>query len=155
MKIINLCMLYIILSSLSVFAQSPIDIKSSYRVSKEMFNKGKEVTLIFTLKLSNKWKMYSNIQDYDKGPLRTSFNFVTHPSYELLGEILPVGSKREHDPVFEVDVNFFVVQAEFHQRIKVCADTMLVKGNYQYQLCNILDNSCIYRTESFEFKSQP
>lgn len=151
MKIINLWTFYTILSSAFLFAQTPYDIKPSYSISTEVVKKGEEVTLIFILKLSNKWIMYSNIQDYDIGPLPTSFNFEPHPSYELLGEVLPVGSKREHDPVFEMDVNFFDMRAEFHQRIKVCSDTILVKGNYQYQLCNSLDGRCTYNTENFEF----
>ena len=151
MKIINLWMFCVLLSSAFLFVQTQADIIPSYHVSTEVVKKGEEVTLIFILKFSNKWKVYSNIQDYDIGPLPTSFNFEAHASYELLGGVLPVGSKREHDPVFEVDVNFFALKAEFHQRIKVSSDTILVKGNYQYQLCDSLDGRCAYDTEDFEF----
>tara|TARA_R110001583_G_scaffold192614_1_gene359333 strand:+ start:48055 stop:48495 length:441 start_codon:yes stop_codon:yes gene_type:complete len=141
------------LSSAVLTAQTSLPAKSDFKLSKEVVKKGDEVTLIFTMKLSNTWKVYSNIQNYDMGPLPASFSFEPHPSYELLGRVMPVGSKKEYEPVFEVDVNYFGKRAEFRQRIQVCSDTLLVKGTFQYQLCNALDGRCTYITEEFEFNT--
>lgn len=153
MKIINLWVLCTILSNVTLSAQTPYPVKSDHRLSQEVVKKGDEVTLIFTMNLSNTWKVYSNIQHYDMGPLPASFSFDPHPSYELLGRVVPVGSKKEHEPVFEVDVNYFEKRAEFRQRIKVCSDTLIIKGIFQYQLCNALDGRCAYNTEEFEFNT--
>lgn len=153
MKIINLWVLCSMLGNMVLFAQTACPVKSDYKLSKKVVKKGDEVTLIFIMKLSNTWKVYSNIQHYDMGPLPASFSFNPHPSYQLLGEVVPVGSKKEHEPVFEVDVNYFETLAEFRQRIKVLSDTLIVKGIYQYQLCNAIDGRCAYRTDEFEFNT--
>jgi Disulphide bond corrector protein DsbC len=151
MKIIILWVWFAFLCGTNLFAQTRNPVKSDYKLSKKAVKKGGEVTLIFTLNLDQNWHVYSNIQNYELGPMRTSFSFEPNSSYELLGGVIPVGSRQEHEPVFEVDVNYFESRAEFRQKIKVFSDTTIIKGIYRYQLCNPSDGICLYRTENFEF----
>lgn len=137
---------------LQMGAQIESPVKSNYTLSKKEIKKGDVVTLIFTLQLADHWHLYSNLQNYELGPLPTTFEFEPHPSYKLLGDIVPTRSKKEYEPIFEVYVNYFEKTAEFRQKIKLCADNPIVKGYYDYQMCSIKDGKCILQTTDFEFK---
>lgn len=154
MKIINLFVLSIWINCMALSAQIVTPVQANYQLSKNPVKKGDEITLIFTLNIDNNWHVYSNIQNYQLGPLPTSFEFEPHNSYKLLGDVQPIGSKKEYEPVFEVEVNYFEKIAEFRQKIKVCLENPTVKGYYEYQVCNDLDGMCIMQTEDFEFKIQ-
>lgn len=113
---------------------------------------GGEVELVFKVILDRTWHLYSNIQNYEIGPLPASFVFEPHPSYQLIGKVKPIGTKTEYDEVFEVNVNYFEKNAEFRQKIKILAKNPIIKGTYSYQVCTTIDGKCILGDDDFEFK---
>lgn len=133
-------------------AQIASPVKPYYTLSKKEIKKGDVVTLIFTLQLEDHWHLYSNLQNYKLGPLPAIFEFEPHPSYKLLDDMIPIGSKMEHEPIFDVDVHYFDKIAEFRQNIKICTDKPIVKGYYEYQICHVLEGKCLFKTDNFEFK---
>jgi thiol:disulfide interchange protein DsbD len=137
---------------LQMGAQIESPVKPNYTLSKKEIKKGDVVTLIFTLQLADHWHLYSNLQNYELGPLPTTFEFEPHPSYKLLEGMIPIGSKMEHEPIFDVDVHYFEKKAEFRQKIKICTDNPVIKGYYEYQICHVLEGKCLFRTDDFEFK---
>lgn len=138
--------------TLQMGAQMASPVQPNYTLSKKEVKKGDVVTLIFTLELADHWHLYSNRQNYKLGPLPTSFEFESHPSFKLLGDMIPIGSKMVYEPTFDVDVQYFEHRAEFRQNIKICSDTPVVKGYYEYQICDVLEGKCLFKTADFEFK---
>lgn len=139
---------------LVLMAQQDMPVTSTFRLSKDKPLKGEEVTLIFVWDIEAPWHIYSSNQNYELGPVPARFKFEPHGSFELLGDVVPIGDKKAYEPVFEVHVNYFEKRAEFHQRIRVLSDTLNIKGVCEYQLCNALDGMCLFRSETFEFNTQ-
>ena len=110
------------------------------------------IELIFDVNLDNTWQLYSNIQNYDIGPLPASFVFETNDGYELIGDVEPIGSKTKHEPVFDVDVKYFEGRAEFRQKVKVLKPNPVIEGTVNYQVCTTVDGKCINLEEDFEFR---
>ena len=113
---------------------------------------GSETELVFISKLEDTWQLYSNIQNYDIGPLPASFEFEPHEGYELIGDVEPIGSKTKHEPVFDVDVNYFEGMAEFRQKVKILKPNPAIRGTVNYQVCTTVDGKCINLEEDFEFR---
>lgn len=152
MKSIKIFLVAALLSVVQLPAQIGSLVKSDYSLSKVTVKKGEEVTLIFTLNLPKNCHVYSNVQEYQIGPMPACFVFEPHSSYQLLGRLKPVGPKSEYEPIFDTNVNYFEGQAVFHQKVKVLSDNFLIKGYYDFQLCSLEDGTCILNTENFEFK---
>ena len=151
MKTLMIVLFCTLFAVLQLPAQILAPVKATYSLSKVPVKKGDEVTLIFTMNLDKNWHVYSNVQDYQIGPIPACFVFEPHSSYKLLGGVVPKGAKLEYEPVFDVQVNYFEGQAVFQQKVKVLADQLVVKGWYDFQLCNVQDGQCIFSTEDFEF----
>jgi len=153
MKIIITLILSTLLGSVTLYSQmAPIEWRC--KLSKENINQGDEVELIFRVDLDDAWHLYSNIQDYILGPLPAVFEFEPHSSYKLLGEVTPIGVKTKYEPVFDIQVNYFENIAEFRQKVKVLSKNLVIKGFYEYQACNIVDDQCTMGADNFEFKIQ-
>lgn len=151
MKTIKIFLFCMLLSVIKLPAQILSPVKSEYSLSKVPVKKGDEVTLTFTLNLDKNWHVYSNVQEYQIGPIPACFVFEPHSSYRLLGGVVPMGSKLEYEPVFEVNVNYFEGKAVFQQKVKVLSDNLVIKGSYDFQLCSLQEGTCIFSTEDFEF----
>ena len=102
--------------------------------------------------MEDTWHLYSNIQNYDIGPKPTEFKFVPNNSYKLIGDIIPINTRKEYDEVFEVDINYFENTAEFRQKIKIISKDPIIKGTYEYQVCTTIDGKCILGDDEFVFK---
>ena len=124
----------------------------SYELAKKDIKQGETIELIFKIKLDDTWHLYSNVQNYDMGPLKTAFEFEPNASYKLIGDVKAIGTKKEYDAIFEVDVNYFENTAEFRQKVKILKKNALVKGYYSYQVCTTVDGKCILGDDEFEFK---
>ena len=119
-------------------------------LSKPNAKQGDIIEIIFNIKLDATWHLYSNIQNYEIGPLRTSFGFEPNTTYKLIGNVVPVGSLNKYDNVFEVNVSYFEHRAEFRQKIKILSKNPVIKGYYEYQLCSSIDGKCILGGDDFE-----
>nr|WP_245756153.1 thioredoxin family protein [Pontibacter chinhatensis] len=125
----------------------------SYDVSKKEVAVGEEVELIFNVKIDKDWYLYSSDFDPDLGPMVTTFTFAKHPSYELVGRIVPVKPKKKYDELWEGEYTYFVGTAQFRQKIRVLQPDLQVKGEYEYQVCTDLTGQCIPFDDVFTFSN--
>jgi len=126
----------------------------SYDVSKKQAAVGEEVELIFNVRIDRDWYLYSSDFDPDLGPMVTEFKFTKHPSYELVGKIVPVKPKKKYDDLWGGEYTYFVGTAQFRQKIKVLKPDLLVKGTYEYQVCTDVDGRCIPFDDEFTFTNK-
>ncbi len=126
----------------------------SYDVSKKEAAVGEEVELIFNVKIDKDWYLYSSDFDPELGPMVTTFEFVKHPSYQLIGDIVPVKPKKKFDDLWGGEYTYFVGTAQFRQKIKVLSPNLQVKGTYEYQVCTDIDGRCIPFDDEFVFNNK-
>jgi thiol:disulfide interchange protein DsbD len=99
--------------------------------------------LIYTANIDDGWGIYSQHSE-EKGPVPTSFNYEEGNHFELIGEAIEEGDKKEEiDPLFD---NAKVVKyphgpVKFIQTIKVNDPNVPVKGYMEYMACD--DEKCV------------
>ena len=125
--------------------------KWSYSTSAHEVSIGDKLDLIFHADIDKDWYLYSSDFDPECGPIVTSFEFVPHNSYTLIGGIKAIGSKKKYDDIFECDYTYFRKKGEFRQTIKVLAKNLQVAGTYAYQVCTDVDGKCIPFDDEFLF----
>ncbi len=121
------------------------------RVSESAPKIGEEIELIFSAEIDSKWYLYSSDFALDPGPIPTSFSFEPHPSYELIGEIIPVNPSRKYDEIWEGEISYFKGNGEFRQKVRITGDKPVIRGTYSYQVCSDIDGKCIPFDEDFVF----
>ncbi|MBX2899092.1 MAG: thioredoxin family protein [Cyclobacteriaceae bacterium] len=123
----------------------------SYTTSVNEAKVGDEVELIFKATIDKNWYLYSSEFPCEDGPIKTSFNFVPHASYQLVGNLVPVKPLDKYDDIFECDVKIFKKTGEFRQKIKILAAPLKITGESDYQVCTELTGQCIPGGEDFSF----
>ena len=111
---------------------------------------GEEAELVFDIDIAEDWYVYSTDFDPDLGPLITSFTFEANDTYEVVGDIQPVGQKKKYDDLWEGDYTYFVKKGQFRQKVKILDDNFTIKGSYEYQVCSEIDGKCILQDDDFE-----
>lgn len=113
-----------------------------------------EYDLVFSATIDEGWHVYSVRKSAEDGPNPTSFTFKSSKDYELVGKVKESKTIKEHDKVFDVDVEYFVKSAVFTQRIKLHTDKKIsIKGKSEYQACT--ESQCVFPpAEDFEFSVQ-
>ncbi len=139
------------LFSINLYGQILEPAKWSYDVSNESPAVGEEIDLIFYTKIDKDWYLYSTDFDPDLGPMVTEFTFQENDTYELVGEIQPIGRKKKYDEIWEGEYTYFKEKAEFRQTIKVLNESYSVSGSYIYQVCSDIDGKCIPFEDEFTF----
>ena len=142
-----------LLLALASAAQVLIPAKWSYDISNDSPAVGEEIDLIFYATIDKDWYLYSTDFDPDLGPMVTEFNFALNDTYELVGEIKPIGRKKKYDEIWEGEYTYFKEKAEFRQTIKILKEGYGVKGEYLYQVCSDIDGKCIPFDDEFTFGS--
>lgn len=139
-----------LLTSLCLSAQILAPAEWSCELSNDTIQIGDEAILVFKVELDDTWHLYSNIQNYELGPLAAEFEFEPNKGYSLIGKTVPINFKTEYDDVFEVDVNYFERTAEFRQKVKILSPNTTIRGTYVYQVCTTVDGKCIMGDDEFE-----
>jgi len=113
-----------------------------------------EYDLVFSATIDEGWHVYSVKKSAEDGPNPTSFTFKSSGDYELVGKVKESKTIKEHDKVFDVDVEYFVKTAVFTQRIKLKTDKKItIRGKSEYQACT--ESQCVFPpAENFEFSVQ-
>lgn len=109
-----------------------------------------EVELIFKGNIDKGWHLYStNLPD--GGPIKTTFHFETDSTkVQFLGGINAKSTPiKEHDKIFNMDLEFFNDQAVFSQKVKVNSRPVIIRGTIEYQTCN--DETCTLNESPFSF----
>lgn len=143
-------LLVFVTSSLFAMAQEH---KATFKLSTKKVSDC-EYDLIFSATIDEGWHVYSVKKSAEDGPNPTSFTFKSSNDYELVGKVKESKTIKEHDKVFDVDVEYFVKTAVFTQRIKLKTDKKItIKGKSEYQACT--ESQCVFPpAEDFEFSVQ-
>ena len=123
----------------------------TYQASQASVAPGDTVDLVFEVTIDPDWYLYSSDFDPELGPMVTEFAFERDDSYELVGDIQPVGAKRKYDELWEGEYTYFTGEAEFRQTIRVISEPVAVRGSYAYQVCTDVDGRCIPGEGEFAF----
>ncbi len=113
---------------------------------------GDEFELVFTAKIEDGWKVYSQYLESDDGPIRTSFNFDKGEHYELVGktEEAEANRKKVFDEVFKMNLITFKKEGVFTQKVKVKDYTKPIVGYLEFMCCDA--TRCLPPSEEdFEF----
>lgn len=137
----------------TIFSQAQIltPAKWTYSTSVQSAKVGDEIELIFKATIDKEWYLYSSEFPCEDGPIKTSFNFVLHNSYQLVGNVIPINPLDKYDENFECDVKIFKKTGEFRQKIKILASPLKLSGESDYQVCTDLTGQCIPAGEEFSF----
>lgn len=149
-KLIGLS-LFILFGHFTAMAQILQPARWSYDVSKKEVAIGEELELIFNVSIHPDWYLYSSDFDPDLGPQVTTFTFQPHDSYALVGKIKPVNPKKKFDKIFGGEYTYFTRRAQFRQRIQVLEPNLIIRGEYEYQVCTDKDGKCIGFNDDFAF----
>ncbi len=125
--------------------------KWTYETSVKEVKAGDEVELIFKATIEKNWYLYSSAFTCEDGPIKTTFNFVPHASFQLVGDVVPVNPIDKYDDIFECDVKIFKHEAEFRQKIKILSTSLSIKGESDYQVCTETTGQCVPGGEEFSF----
>ena len=99
---------------------------------------GDEFELVFTAKIDDGWKVYSQYLESDDGPIKTSFNFDNGNHFELIGktEESQENRKKVFDEVFKMNLITFKKEGVFTQKVKVLDPTKPITGYLEYMCCD-------------------
>jgi len=143
-----LLILLIFASSAIVFGQLLKPVKWSFE--QKPAGNG-EIELIVKAAIDPGWHLYStNLPE--GGPIKTTFTFTPdNANYQMIGGIrTKTAPTKEHDKIFNMDLEFFSNQANFIQKIKVLSNQSFdLKGSIEYQSCN--DETCTLDEHDFSF----
>lgn len=131
----------------SLMAQIISPVKWSFE--KKQLNDS-EFELIFKGTIEKGWHLYStNLPE--GGPIKTTFHFETDSTkVRFLGGITAkTKAIKEHDKIFDMDLEFFNDLAIFSQKVKVLSGPVIIKGTIEYQTCN--DETCTLNDSDFSF----
>ncbi|HET8754013.1 MAG TPA: cytochrome c biogenesis protein CcdA, partial [Salinimicrobium sp.] len=120
-------------------------------INKTTFEPGEEIILTFEAQIPAGWYMYSSDFDPDLGPLVTEFNFEKNDTYELVGEIKPIGQKEKYDEIWDGEYTYFTKTARFQQVVKVLKLKIDIQGSVFYQICSDVNGQCIPFDTNFSF----
>ena len=126
--------------------------KWNHSLSKDKVAVGDEIELIFQVSLDKTWYIYSSgFKPAEFGPLPTQFEFEPHASYQLIGDIVPVGVKEKKDELLGLTLQYMDEDPVFRQKVRVLSENPVIKGTYEYQVCTLVDGKCIPGDGAFEF----
>ncbi|MEQ9414427.1 MAG: protein-disulfide reductase DsbD family protein, partial [Cyclobacteriaceae bacterium] len=114
-------------------------------------NAGDVIEIIFDVKIDDNWYLYSSEFPCEDGPIPASFTFEPNGGYELVGGIIPVNPIDKYDDIFECDVKVFKKTAQFRQKVKLLGKGVVIKGEYEFQVCTEVDGRCVPGDGEFLF----
>ncbi|TXD95358.1 DUF255 domain-containing protein [Gillisia hiemivivida] len=112
-------------------------------VAKGNSKPGDTVVISFKVKIPEDWYLYSSDFDPELGPMITEINFTKNNDYEIIGDLIPIGSKEKYDELWEGKYTYFIGEAEFQQRVKLLKNNPVIKAVAIYQICSDVTGQCI------------
>lgn len=107
--------------------------------------KGQEYDLIFSAKIDDGWKTYSQYLESDEGPVATNITYESK-NIQLIGQGDETASKAEYrhegnDPVFDMTLIYFKHDYTITQRVKVTNADEPIVGYLTFMTCDA--SSCL------------
>lgn len=147
----NFTSLLVIFASFAGFGQVLEPARWNFSVSQPEVASGETVELVFSALIDKNWYLYSTDFPCEDGPIKTTFTFAAHPSYELVGGIRALNYIDKRDPIFECDVRIHKEKAEFRQKVRLVQANPQITGEFEYQVCSDVDGKCIPFASDFSF----
>ena len=109
-----------------------------------------EFNLVLEGTIDNGWHIYSQFTP-DGGPIPLELKFAESAgNYELVGKTKESKTRKEYNPVFEVDEIFFEKKVVLNQKVKIVnSKTRSIKLKIDYQACKEV---CINLNKNFKFE---
>jgi thiol:disulfide interchange protein len=130
-----------------LYAQIDKPVSWRYVLNPGEYSVGDTIDVVLTAKIDDDWYMYSSDFDPTLGPLVTSFTFKPHHSFEVIGDVKPIGAKKKFEIQFNGEYTYFTRKAEFIQEIVVLSTPISITGSSSYQVCT--GGKCVSLTENF------
>ena len=111
---------------------------------------GDKIDIVFRANIDKTWHLYSNDFDPELGPILISFKFDENSSYERVGEVKPINSKKSFDEVWQGEVSYFEDMAELRQTILVKELPLKVTGTFDFQSCSDETGMCVMGDDTFD-----
>jgi thiol:disulfide interchange protein DsbD len=115
--------------------------------SKKVDNNKYEIVFDATIEIG--WHLYSS-EIPPGGPIPTAFIFNESDSFSITGKAAPTRkAKVEQDEIFDMEVAYFDIQAQFAQGIELAEGITgtTISGEIEYQAC--YEDKCIFLTKDF------
>ncbi|ODS80298.1 MAG: disulfide bond formation protein DsbD [Cytophagaceae bacterium SCN 52-12] len=142
-------LVFILLISIQANAQFQKHARFEFSTSAATVAAGDEVDLIFRAAIDKDWYLYSSDIDPDLGPTPTTVTFEEHPSFRLVGKLVPVGAQKKFDKIWEADITYFERRATFRQTVKILQKNPVIKGEIGFLTCNNVSGLCVPGDEEF------
>ncbi|MFY0673540.1 MAG: thioredoxin family protein [Bacteroidia bacterium] len=96
-----------------------------------------EIEAVVSLEVEDGWHTYSLTQDNPMGPLATVLDIRDTTFYKKIGKpYSPSKMHKEEDAAFGIVVEYYEHEAIFKQKIKLTDNTSIIKGVFEYQVCD-------------------
>ena len=146
----NISLLFVFLIGLFLSSSAQILKPVSWSVEQKRIGNN-EIELTLKASIAPGWHLYStNLPE--GGPIKTTFLFTPDSlNYMPLGEISTLTPpSKEHDQIFNMDLEFFSKEVVFVQKIRqLSSKPFELKGTIEYQTCN--NETCTLDEHDFIF----
>jgi Disulphide bond corrector protein DsbC len=154
MKKIFFSFIILLTLAVSVNAQKVTPAKWSWALSKPNPAVGETVDIVFTLKMDKTWHHYASDFDPKVGPIVSTIKLKTNDSFEAVGGLKSINSKKKHDDIFDGDVAFFEGKGEMRQSIKILKENPVIEGQYDGQVCSDVTGQCVPVKGAFKLEAK-
>ena len=132
--------LFILLTGNIASCQSDIDnaVKYTLNLNRETVRSGEVTSLIINVKLMKNFYMYSTHPERSLSP--TAIEWEDSSYFSAVGILQEPKPKIKYDPMFEMDIGYHTLQAQFKQDLQISANinpgTYTLNGTFVYQACD-------------------
>ncbi len=148
-RIHNFLIFILLISGFQANAQFQKHARFEFSTSAATVAAGDEVDIIFRAAIDKDWYLYSSDIDPDLGPTPTTVTFEEHPSFQLVGKLVPVGAQKKFDKIWEADITYFERRATFRQTVKILQKNPVIKGEIGFLTCSNVSGLCVPGDEEF------
>jgi thiol:disulfide interchange protein len=125
------------------YAQVLQPAKITASLSKTDLKVGDQVDVIFTVTIDDNWYVYTVGFDEECGPVPTKVTFKKNSGIELVGDLKAIDDHQKHDQIFDCDVRIFEKKGQFRQTIKITSASAKISGEYEGQVCTLVEGKCV------------
>lgn len=121
----------------------------AYTVDKHHPRIGDTLEVVLEAYIYPKWQLYASENMLSPGPQSARVHFNAHASFVAVGNLKSIQPKVEYDVFWKGYVRYFLNKARFKQKVKILQKHAVIEGKITYQLCSIVDKTCIVESDSF------
>lgn len=150
---LSLLLFFVFVFSQSSFGQVVSPPKWNIQLADTDLKVGGDAEIVLKASIPRNWYIYSNDFDENAGPVLTSISLEGSKGISATEKLKPINPKKKFDEVWEADITYFSIAAEFRQKISITEPNVEIKGTVEYQMCSDVTGQCILYEEDFIIKS--